>query len=60
HMDPTPARWTRRQFQLPTVALFLLLLAIIIKLAWLGDDAYIAFRPLDNLLHGYGLRWNID
>jgi arabinofuranosyltransferase len=31
-----------------------------IKTAWIGDDAYISFRPLDNLLNGYGLRWNVS
>lgn len=28
--------------------------------AWLSDDAYISFRSLDNLVHGYGLTWNTD
>lgn len=27
--------------------------------AWLCDDAYISFRAADNLVHGYGLRWNV-
>ena len=27
--------------------------------AWVGDDAYITFRVLDNFIHGHGLRWNI-
>lgn len=27
--------------------------------AWVGDDAYISFRAVDNLIHGYGLRWNV-
>jgi len=27
--------------------------------AWLCDDAYITFRVIDNLWHGYGLRWNV-
>ncbi|MDX9703031.1 MAG: hypothetical protein RBU23_08320 [Candidatus Auribacterota bacterium] len=26
--------------------------------SWLGDDAYITFRTVDNFLNGYGLRWN--
>ncbi|MBA2270156.1 MAG: hypothetical protein H0W20_06120 [Chthoniobacterales bacterium] len=39
--------------------LLLLLLSIIIKSAWLGDDFYIGVRSFDNLLNGYGLRWNV-
>lgn len=27
---------------------------------WVADDAYITFRVVDNFIHGYGLRWNID
>ncbi len=43
----------------PLLILMLFYVILMIKTAWLGDDAYISFRPLDNLLHGYGLRWNI-
>lgn len=32
---------------------------LLIKTAWLGDDAYITFRTIDNFINGYGLRWNI-
>ena len=28
--------------------------------AWMCDDAYISFRSADNLIHGFGLTWNID
>jgi arabinofuranosyltransferase len=38
-------------------AAFLLLL---VRTAWLDDDAYITFRTVDNFLNGYGLRWNVD
>lgn len=27
---------------------------------WLVDDAYITFRVSDNIVHGYGPRWNIS
>lgn len=37
----------------------LFLLAIIVKSAWICDDAFISFRYIKNLLNGYGLRWNI-
>lgn len=38
---------------------FLLFVIVVIRTAWLGDDAYITFRSIDNLLHGYGFRWNV-
>lgn len=31
----------------------------IVANAWVADDAYITFRTLDNLVNGYGLRWNV-
>lgn len=34
-------------------------LLMLIKSAWLCDDAYITFRTVDNFINGYGLRWNI-
>ncbi|MBA3835073.1 MAG: hypothetical protein H0X53_04365, partial [Sphingomonas sp.] len=50
---------TRLQGRLVIAGLLLLLLSIIIKSAWLGDDFYIGVRSFDNLLNGYGLRWNV-
>lgn len=32
---------------------------LVLRTAWLCDDAYITFRTIDNFVHGYGLRWNI-
>jgi arabinofuranosyltransferase len=32
---------------------------VVIRSAWLGDDAYITLRTVDNLVNGYGLRWNV-
>jgi arabinofuranosyltransferase len=32
--------------------------AILVKSAWMSDDAYITLRTIDNFWHGYGLRWN--
>lgn len=34
-------------------------LLLLIKTAWLCDDAYITFRTVDNFINGYGLRWNV-
>lgn len=32
---------------------------IVIRHAWLSDDAYITFRTVDNFINGYGLTWNV-
>jgi len=32
---------------------------IVIRTAWVSDDAYLTFRTIDNLIHGYGPRWNV-
>jgi len=41
------------------VAAFLLLVAVLVRTAWLCDDAYITFRTIENWADGYGLRWNV-
>ncbi len=53
----------KRRFSLAASAVIILLVLVsllIIKDAWMCDDAYIAFRTVDNALHGYGLTWNVD
>ncbi len=35
------------------------LLSLVLRAAWLGDDAYITLRVVDNFINGYGLRWNV-
>ena len=32
---------------------------VLVRTAWLSDDAYITFRTVDNFVHGYGLTWNV-
>ena len=32
---------------------------IVLRCAWLSDDAYITFRTVENFVAGYGLRWNV-
>jgi arabinofuranosyltransferase len=34
------------------------LVLIIVRNAWLSDDAYISFRSVDNFVNGRGLTWN--
>ena len=38
---------------------FVVFTVVLLRTAWLCDDAYINFRTIDNFLHGYGLRWNV-
>ncbi|HUU27955.1 MAG TPA: glycosyltransferase family 39 protein [archaeon] len=41
------------------ISLFILLFAaVLLRNAWLSDDAYITFRTVDNFINGYGLSWN--
>lgn len=43
------------------IYLFILIASIIVlRNAWVCDDAYISFRTVDNFVNGYGLTWNID
>lgn len=40
-------------------SLSILYLILVLRFGWLGDDAAITFRVVDNFLNGYGLRWNV-
>ena len=48
-----------RVTQLLLIALVVVLTVTIIRTAWVGDDAFISFRVVDNFVHGYGLTWNV-
>jgi arabinofuranosyltransferase len=36
------------------------LFIVLLRTAWMSDDAYITLRTVDNFVHGHGLRWNVD
>lgn len=55
---PTPER-DRQLHRLVLGGTALLFLLLLVRTAWLSDDAYITFRTVDNFLNGYGLRWNV-
>ncbi len=38
----------------------LIIILVLLRTAWIGDDAYITMRTVDNFVHGYGLTWNIS
>lgn len=50
---------TRLQW-LPSACLALFLLYYAASLAWTQEDINISLRVVENVLHGYGLRWNTD
>ncbi len=39
--------------------LLLLFAVVLVRTAWLCDDAFITLRVCDNWLNGFGLRWNV-
>jgi arabinofuranosyltransferase len=41
------------------IASLVVLIVVLVKTAWLCDDAYITFRTIDNFVNGYGLRFNV-
>jgi arabinofuranosyltransferase len=50
--------WRHKAFW---VAVVLVLAAVIlVRTAWMCDDAFITLRVIDNFVNGYGLTWNID
>ena len=40
------------------IAAFAAIAAVSVRLAWLGDDAYITLRSVENWVGGNGMRWN--
>ncbi len=60
--EPQPAARSRffhnleKYLPLAALALFFIL---ILRRAWLSDDAYITFRTVDNFINGYRLTWNV-
>lgn len=56
-MDGSPRAW--RSAARPGVLLLLAgFVAVLLRTAWVSDDAYITFRTIENFLDGYGLRYN--
>src|SRR5215217_6279042 len=55
--NPLSARsdWSR----ITLIAAICVFTVVFFANAWVGDDAYITLRTIDNFVHGYGLRWNV-
>lgn len=52
---PSEARWNA----LVVIAVGLLFAVVLLRTAWISDDALITLRTVRNLLDGDGLRWNV-
>ncbi len=44
--------------RLPLLLVLALYVVVVLRCAWISDDAYITFRTVDNFTAGYGLTWN--
>jgi arabinofuranosyltransferase len=42
-----------------TGALVLIYAIVLVRTAWLCDDAYITYRTIDNFVNGHGMVWNV-
>ncbi|MGB0680788.1 MAG: hypothetical protein ACPGUV_14135, partial [Polyangiales bacterium] len=56
--SPAQVPTTAHHLSVWTLGLLLVVWALIMRHAWVCDDAYITLRTADNWLHGFGLRWN--
>jgi arabinofuranosyltransferase len=56
--DETTSRQQRRAWTL-FAAVIAIFAWLVIRDAWLCDDAFITFRVVDNFHNDYGLRWNV-
>lgn len=59
---PAPPPAATATLDLPRLVrllLFALLAVVVLRHAWVNDDAYITFRTVDQWVHGHGLRWNV-
>lgn len=46
--------------RLAVVAAVALYALLVLRTSWVSDDAFITLRVVDNAVHGYGPRWNVD
>jgi arabinofuranosyltransferase len=56
--SPTATRWARAG-RIACALAVALYVVVLLRTAWMSDDAYITLRTVDNFVHGYGLRWNV-
>src|SRR5699024_2101358 len=56
--EPDAGPWPRALVVGAAVVASLLLVAAMVRCAWLGDDAFITLRTVENVLAGHGAVWN--
>ena len=49
-----------REHKIVLSGLIAFAITVLVRNAWLADDAFITLRTVDNFVNGYGLRWNIS
>ncbi len=58
--DDAPHVIQQREHRTATaVFLAVVFVTLVLWHAWLGDDAFVTFRTVDNFVRGHGLRWNV-
>ncbi|MBT6068508.1 hypothetical protein HOG48_02010 [Candidatus Peregrinibacteria bacterium] len=57
--NTTKGLFSTLENKLILILLFAVFTYVLVKTAWVSDDAYVTFRVLDNFVNGYGLRWNV-
>lgn len=53
---------TMQKKKVAALFLFLVIMIfaiVVLRNAWVSDDAYITFRTVNNFVNGYGLTWNV-
>jgi len=58
-MDTATSPDQTTQSRVPLIIAVSLFTLVIIRTAWVCDDAYITQRTVWNLIHGFGARWNV-
>jgi arabinofuranosyltransferase len=58
-LEREDARWRDIDGRSMIIVLLLVYVLVLIRTAWVSDDAYITFRTVDNFVNGFGLRWNV-
>jgi arabinofuranosyltransferase len=50
---------SNRTTQALLILVFATFAVVLLRSAYVNEDAYITMRTVDNFVHGYGLRWNV-
>ncbi|MEW9674037.1 glycosyltransferase family 39 protein [Ammoniphilus sp. 3BR4] len=59
-MEATPQIKKDEKGESLVIIFFILVyFVVLVRTAWISDDAYISFRTIDNFINGYGLTFNI-